>query len=80
MNKQPENVKTTVSIPPKNDSAFRRQAFNMSLTLGELFLKYQEAYEVLQGFEKGKNHCHQCGEKIKKFEEVKGILCQGCVN
>lgn len=44
MSKQPENVKTTVSIPPKSDSVFRRQAFNANLTLGELFLKYQQAY------------------------------------
>jgi hypothetical protein len=79
MGKQSENVKTTVSIPSKNDNSFRRQAFNMDLTLGELFLKYQEAYDLLQGFEKGKNYCHQCGGKIKKFDDVKGILCQNCV-
>ena len=44
MSKQAENVKTTVSIPPKLDELFRRQAFNLKLSLGELFIEYQKAY------------------------------------
>jgi hypothetical protein len=43
MSKKPENVKLTVSIPPKLDAVIRRQAFNEKITLGELVEKYREA-------------------------------------
>ena len=44
MSKKPENVKLTVSIPPKLDAVIRRQAFNEKITLGELVEKYREAW------------------------------------
>ena len=44
MNNQPENVKTTVSIPPKSNDLFRKQAFKDRITMSELFIEYQKAY------------------------------------
>ena len=39
-----ENARVTVLIPPKVESVFRRQAFNLKLSLAELFINYQNAY------------------------------------
>lgn len=39
-----ENVKLFVNVPPKVDKLIRRQAFFENITLGEVIIKYQNAY------------------------------------
>jgi len=39
-----ENIKLFVNVPPKVDKLIRRQAFFENITLGEVIIKYQNAY------------------------------------
>jgi hypothetical protein len=43
MSKKKEREKITISLPPKLDMAFRRDALNERLNFGELLAKYREA-------------------------------------
>jgi hypothetical protein len=79
MNKGIEKAKLTVSIPIKNDSLFRRQAFFARLELSDLFIEYQKAYVEMLNCLKGKNSCYHCHAKIKKFDEIKAVLCVNCL-
>jgi len=49
-----KTAKITISVPIKIDIQIRRQAFNEGLTLGELVLKYRDAWLREQEQEKEK--------------------------
>ncbi len=72
-------MKLSTTMSKKFEDILRRHAYIMRLNQNEVLELYQNAYLEILNFEKGKNHCHQCEQKIKKFEEVRGILCQSCV-
>ena len=67
MNKRQENLKMTVSFPPKLDMLIRREALNERLTLGEMIEKYRDAYlEKLKMEQEQRKRQKEQTEKEKK--------------
>lgn len=78
MNEKREPLSTT--FPAKFIKTLRKHALiDNRITMSEMIERYQNAYNDMLELEKGKVSCFKCDKKIKKFEDIRGVLCQECV-